>query len=176
MRASNRHIELYGLALIPSASTFLLLLVCLTPKPLPGLAQFMPLLALIPVFYWGLAMARDIPYWFVFLTGLISDTVTGLPLGLSSLLYMVFLAMLRAQHKYIHKEGFTLKWAYFSALLAGLCAVQWLAVSLFYSQAQAVFPAVLQWFLTLCCFPFIHKTCDMLQEWILARRWQILHG
>jgi hypothetical protein len=41
---------------------------------------------------------------------------------------------------------------------------------------MSVLPAFLQWLLTVCCYPILHKLFDGLSEYISERRWQILHG
>src|ERR1700722_13163714 len=101
----SKRFELFFLSALPALITAALAVFFLASKHIAGLSHFMPLLPLIPVFYWGMAHAREMPYWFVFPLGLMQDAVTGLPLGLSSLLYIFFLLLLHAQRKYIHKEG-----------------------------------------------------------------------
>jgi len=172
----SRRLELLFLAMLPALITIALAVFFLSSKHISGLNHFMPILPLIPVFYWGMAHARDMPYWFVFLLGLMMDAVMGLPLGMSSLLYMLFLMLLHAQRKYIHKEGFVIKWGYFAGLLGIISFLNWAMLSLFNSRSETFSPAILQWFLTICCYPFMHKGFDGLYEYIHSRRWQILHG
>src|SRR6266478_1286686 len=104
-------LELAFLASTPGLITTALAIFFLSSKHLSGLGQFMPALPLIPVFYWGLTHTRDMPYWFLFALGLVMDAVMGAPLGLSSLLYMLFLKLLHMQRRFIHKEGFVIKWS-----------------------------------------------------------------
>lgn len=176
MLQPSKRFELFFLSSLPMLITALLAVFFLIAKHIGGLNHFMPILPLIPVFYWGMAHARDMPFWFVFLLGLVLDAVMGLPLGLSSLLYIFFLVLLHAQRKYFHKEGFMIKWGYFAALLGAVCAFNWLILTLFNARAEAFFPGFLQWFFTVCCYPFMHKGFDELYEYIGSRRWQILHG
>jgi len=172
----SRRLQLLFLALIPALITLVLTIFFLSSKHVGGLSHFMPLLPLIPVFYWGMAQARDMPYWFVFLLGLLMDAVTGLPLGLSSLLYIAFLILLHSQRKYIYKEGFVMKWAFFAALLAAPNILSCLMLWLFYAYLPALTPVLLQWLLTVCCYPVMHKGFDRVFDYILSRRWQLLHG
>jgi len=171
-----RKVELLCWSVLPGLITTLLAIFFLASRHVGGLNHFMPLLPLIPIFYWGMNHARDMPYWFAFMLGLVMDAVTGMPMGLSSVLYVVFLLLIHSQRKYIHKEGFVIKWAYFTLLLGAICALNWIALSLFYSRVETMVPALLQWFLTVCCYPLLHKGFDALYEHISNRRWQILHG
>lgn len=163
-------------ACLPAGLTALLWLVCLVPKYVDVLNQFMPLLPLVPIFYWGIHRAGEMPYWFVFTLGLFMDVISGVPLGLTSLLYMVFLGIAHTQYKYVHKEGFVIQWGYFAVLLLTFCGAQWLCMSLVVGQAQSLLPASIQWVLTAACYPLLQHICNRLQETIAERRWQILHG
>lgn len=176
MIPASKKLYLLFLNVLPGAITLALLLFYLVAKHMNGLDRFMPLLPMIPIFFWGLMQAREMPYWFVFLIGLVMDSISGLPLGLSSLLYIFFLALLHAQRKYIHKEGFIVKWGYFAVLLAVMSSLHWIMLSLFNSRAESFFPSFLQWFFTVCCYPFMHKGFEGLYDFIHTRRWQILHG
>jgi rod shape-determining protein MreD len=43
----------------------------------------------ILVFYWSLKKAESLGYGFIFIAGLINDVVVGLPMGISSLAYLI---------------------------------------------------------------------------------------
>lgn len=171
-----RRFELWLLNALPVMITLLLVLIFLMSKHSGGLSRFMPILPLIPVFYWGMMQAREMPYWFVFLLGLVMDAVTGVPMGLSSLLYIMLLALLHTQRKFIHKEGFVIKWAYFALVLAVIASLNWILLSVFYGRAATLGPAFLQWLLTVCCYPIFHRLFDGLYHYVHSRRWQVLHG
>ncbi len=172
----SRRLELVFWGILPGLITLTLTILFLSAKHISGISQFMPLLPLIPIFYWGMTQASEMPYWFVFATGLVIDSVTGLPLGLSSLMYVFFLMLLQAQRKYFHKEGFVIKWAYFAALLGITGLLNWAVLSFFNSRLENLLPAIVQWFLTACCYPAFHKGFEGLHHYVHTRRWQILHG
>ncbi len=172
----TKRLELLFLGSLPAIITALLTVFYLTSKHVNGLNHFMPILPILPIFYWGMMQARDMPYWFVFTVGLVMDSVMGLPLGLTSLLFIFFLFMVHAQRKYFHKEGFVIKWGYFAILLAIASIANWMLLSLFIQHSEPPVPALIQWFLTMCFYPITHKCFDGLYEYIHSRRWQILHG
>lgn len=160
---------------VPCLMTLLLLVLYLAPKHIAGLGHFMPALPLIPIFYWGLFYPHEMPYWFAFAAGLVMDAVTGTPLGMSSLLYIVFLAMVQAQGKFIVREGFILQWGYFAMLLGLASFASWLFLLAVNGQAQGFFSGFIQWILTLCCYPLFHKGFDALTDRIHDRRRMIQH-
>jgi rod shape-determining protein MreD len=176
MLSLSRRLELYFLAAIPSLLTILLAILYLVPKHIDQLGNVMPLLPLMPVFYWGVQQARAVPYWLMFAIGLMVDTVTSPFLGLSSLIYILFLWLLMAQRRFFHKEGFLVKWIYLAVLLLVITAINWLLLSWYNTAAQPILPAMTQWLITVACYPVLHKIFDLLEEHIHSRRWEILHG
>lgn len=176
MISFSKRLELQFLSAIPSLLTLLLAIFYLVPKHIGGLSSVMPLLPLMPVFYWAMAHPQAIPYWFMFIIGLVMDAVMGMPLGLSSLLYIFFLSVINTQRKYFHKEGFLIKWGYLCILLLVTTGLNWLLLSWFHADAMPLIPAVIQWCLTIACYPVAHKLFDMLEHHIYDRRWQIMHG
>jgi len=175
MLSFPRRLELYFLAAVPSLLTFILAVLYLVPKHMEGLASVMPFLPIMPVFYWGIMHARAIPYWFVFLIGLVMDAVMGTPLGLSSLIYILFLSLVTTQRRFFHKEGFLVKWAYLAILLLVVAVFNWLLLSWFNGKSMPFMPATMQWLLTVACYPIAHKLFDLLEDHIHTRRWEILH-
>lgn len=163
-------VQSFLLSVVPAIMTLLLLLIYLVPKHISGLGSFMPLLPLAPVFYWGLH-PRQMPYWFVFALGLVMDSVSGQPLGLSSLLNVFFLAMVQAQHKHLHKEGFPIKWSYFALLLGGIMSLHFLLIAMFNSAMSGFLYALIQWALTVGLYPVLHRFFDMVERHSARQRW-----
>jgi rod shape-determining protein MreD len=172
----GKRFELFWLASLPSLITLLFALFFMSAKHIGGLDRFMPVLPLIPVFYWGMVRTRDIPYWFLFTLGVVIDAVSGLPLGMTALTYLFFLIALHTQRKYIHKEGFVIKLGFFAIILATADLFNWLALCAFYSRFEPVGAVFIQWLLTVCCYPFLHKGFDGIYHYTQSRRWQISHG
>lgn len=171
-----QRLELTLWSFLPATITLLLAGFFLSSKHIPGLNHVMPLLHTAPIYYWGMLHAREMPYWFVFALGLILDAVMGLPLGLTSLVFVAFLMLLHAQRKYIHREGFVVKWGYFAILLAATGSLNWFALALFHVQPEGLGRAFIQWLLMVCCYPVMHRCFDAVYDYINMRRWYILNG
>lgn len=171
-----RRLELIFWSLIPPCIILALALFTLLPKHMFGLSYFMPPLVMIPLFFFGLLQPRDVPYSLVFALGLVMDAVQGLPLGFSSLQYLLLLILLGEQSKYIIKEGFAVKWCYFAVLLLAVSFAGWVLLGLLQSQMQPLMPLLVQCLLTLCFYPLLHHAFDLLHEQSKHRRRQIAHG
>ena len=172
----SRRLELLAWNATPALLVALLAFFCLLPKHMSGLGNFMPLLPLAPIFFWGANEAREMPYWSVFAVGLFVDAATGQVFGLSALLNLFFLLTVHVQRKYIHKEGFVIKWGYFAMLLAGYQLAIWMVTSFIAGHWLALGTAFFQWLLTLCLYPFLHKAFEKINTHIHHRRWLIIHG
>lgn len=170
-----KRVELFLWAMMPVSVAFLLFLLCLIPKHIWGIGEVMPILPLIPMFYWGIK-ASEIPIWFGFFLGIITDAVSGAPLlGLSSLLYILFLFIVQSRAKHLQKEGFAFIWLNFSSLLAGFYFIQFLVFSIYNHQIFATAPAFLQFLLTVGLYPLFHKLFDIIEEKCQHRNWLLKH-
>jgi rod shape-determining protein MreD len=170
-----KNVELFIWAVMPACVTLFLFLFCTIPKHLWGINSAMPVLPLISIFYWGRVKTPEIPLWFAFLVGLLTDIIGGTPLGLSALLYLLFLLTLHERSKHLQNEGFMFIWWYFVMLLMGFCLLQFVIMSGFGNQFSALTPAFLQLFLTAGLYPLFHKLFDLLAEKCQHRRWLITH-
>ena len=73
---------------MPSASILALMLVNALPTRLPGFAPVVPLLPLIGVYYWSIYRPDLMPPALAFGLGILNDVIAGIPLGVSSLVYL----------------------------------------------------------------------------------------
>lgn len=175
-KKSNKRLELVLWKLVPLVITFILLVFCTIPKHMGGIGYVMPVLTLIPIFYWGKLQISEVPYWFAFIIGLLTDIMSGTPIGMSAMLYLLFLALLHSQSKYLHKEGFVIIWMYFAVLLTVISIFQWLIISLLNGQVYSTVPAFLQLLITISLYPLFHHLFDKISEHTKQRRWILKHG
>lgn len=169
-------LELLWLSLLPGLLTFFLMILGIAPKFIGDIGLAMPLLFLLPIFHWAQTQSRDMPYWVVFALGIVLDALSGVPLGLHALGLLFFLILVHSQRKYIHKEGFIIKWAYLAGLLAIILVGQWLVVTVFLSRAVNVGVLLLQWLFTVACYPALYGVFERMVAHISHRRWKILHS
>lgn len=73
-----------------------------------------PMLAWIGVYYWSLFRPASLPYWFLFLLGIMQDLVCGLPLGLSSLLLLLLRLFITRGRHLITLQHFIAIWTGFA--------------------------------------------------------------
>lgn len=176
MIQASKRIRLWLLAAVPSLLIFLLTMMFLVLRHTGAFSHFMPVLPLIPLFYWGMRQMQVVPYVWVALLGVMVDAVSGLPLGLTALAQIFFLFMVRGQRKHLHKEGFIIQWGFFALVLGLTELFTWGMLLAFYSHSPPVVPVVMQWLMTVCVYPLFHVVFDAVQHYLHARRWRIMHG
>jgi rod shape-determining protein MreD len=171
-----RQLWLLALAAVPGMVLLVAIIITTIPKHIDGLAGFMPALYVPVIYYWGMHHARHMPYWLVFLAGLVVDALGGQPMGLTSLLMIGFLIAVHYQHRTMHKEGFVLQWAMFALMLLVVSVSQWL-IMMFYQQAYITpVGGILQWMITTCLYPMMHQIFEGINRLLQNRRYQLLHG
>jgi rod shape-determining protein MreD len=164
-----RHqIEWLSWRLMPCFATIVLLLVAGLRIAIVGPNGIMPDLPLISVYYWWIFLPGALPYWFLFLIGLAEDTLSGLPLGVTSLVNMSFVFLLTAERHVFGKMLFGSVWIGFVLLSLIAFALQWLLVSLVTVTAQPAGGALFQWGVTCCAYPVMHWLLGRLQSTVSA--------
>lgn len=152
-----RRLSIAGEKLIPGALTFFLLLLGAIPKRFLLIADFAPLLGVIGIYYWGLFKPRLMPYWLVFLFGLLQDVLFNLPLGLSPLLLLLLRLTVASQRRAFTRETFLTLWFGFAVLSTAFSVAAWVMVSLWDGVAMPFEAPLLQWLVTVICYPPLHR-------------------
>lgn len=157
------------LAVTPALVTFALVLLELIGQQRYGIAAFLPILPLGSIYYWSLHSPRRMPYGVAFFSGLLYDSLFGLPLGVSSLLFMLFKWLLHAQHRQFSKEAFGLIWLCLAALAAVVMIGQWALGTLYSESMLPVEAAFVQYTLTVLIYPVMHWLFMKLDSCMLRR-------
>lgn len=98
----------------PVALTLLVAILSVVPLRLPGHALLAPDVVLMTVFYWTVHRPDLMRGWAAFAVGLLTDVLTGAPLGVNALVLVLVHAALLAQHKVFRGKGFGLVWCAFA--------------------------------------------------------------
>lgn len=150
-------LELSSRLLAPGIVTLFLVLFMVAPRQITGSVEFMPLFALMSIYYWGIFRPDVMPYWFVFIVGLLQDTLLGQPLGISSLLYLLFRWMVPRQRRLFTRQVFGALWLGFVLITATIFLLKWTCLTLFFGRPMGLQPAAMQWVITVGLYPFLHQ-------------------
>lgn len=140
---------------LPVVSLMLLAFIVAIPVGLPGFPNIRPELVLIGTFYWAVFRDDLVPLTALFLIGLFQDSLTGAPLGLTSLMLLVAYGFAQSQKKAFFGRPFFIVWIGFGLLLAPLSLIGWVVASSFQQAVQPLSLVLGQVALTFTLFPIV---------------------
>ncbi|MDP2697461.1 rod shape-determining protein MreD [Thalassospira sp.] len=147
--------------MVPAFSVFVLLLISLVPVGLPMVSTVTPALTLMSVFYWSINRPDLLTALAAFIIGLVQDLLTGLPLGVSSLVLLIVQTLSANQGRFFQNKSFAVLWWAFALVALAALLVQWLFTSALIGALLPFKPLVTSYILTAALFPLI--------AWVLTR-------
>ena len=155
MRAATwmERTELQLRGLTPVTFTLLMVLASALPWHLPSFAPVTPAFAAMAIYYWSIYRPDKLPYAATFCLGLLHDLLTGTPLGLTALVYLLVQAVLNSQRTFFHGKPFLVVWWGFSLVMPGMALVSWIIASLYFNAWVPPLPFVIQAVLTVLLYP-----------------------
>lgn len=132
--------------------------------------SFVPMVGLMFTFFWTLHRPLLVPFWAVFLLGLIEDIISVGPLGLTSILLLIVVAALHDQRKFFLNRAFALSWAGFAILSVLAYVVTWLLTSFHEMSAMPPLPLLAQVATTVLVFPLFAWLFGYLDKRVIMRK------
>ncbi len=161
MESQLRRLRYTVAGMTPFIVAAILAMVITVPLQLPHVGAITPWLPLAAVFYWAVYRPDLFGYGAAFCLGLVSDIVTGGPLGLGALVLVAAQAVSMTQRRFfLHKPFHVLWWGF--ALIAPLAMLlRWLLALIYTGTLLDLAPVLLQAIVTVAVFPAV--------AWILGR-------
>jgi len=150
--------------LMPFAVTTLAMLLGMVPMQIPYYAVVTPPLVLVSIFYWAIHRPDLLRPSVVFLLGVLQDLLSGAPLGISPLVYIIAYWLLIAQRRFFLGGGFLALWWGFAIVAMVAALVQWLAYSVILVSLVDFAPAGFQALLAIAVFPLPAWACMRLHR------------
>jgi rod shape-determining protein MreD len=113
----------------PVGMTLGFLLIGAAPLQLPLLHALIPSLPLIALFYWSLYRPELMPTVAVFVLGLLEDAMSGAPLGVHALTFMIVKWTVVAQRRFFAGKPFEVIWLGFSVVVLVFTGLSWMLTS-----------------------------------------------
>ena len=113
-----------------------------------GLKYFSFNFPFILIFFFTLKEFKHFDYLFVFIAGLINDTVTGLPLGISSLSYMLLCAATAYFRNITIRPDPVKDWFYFLLIISLINSLIYSILTLFFSFSLVLMSYLVNTFFT----------------------------
>jgi rod shape-determining protein MreD len=141
---------------LPAVLAVLFLLLHAIPQRQLLFSDVVPSFTCMTIYYWCLFRPSLMPYWFLFLLGLLQDILLGLPLGASPLVFILFRISVISLQRLFGKETFWGIWVWFSILTAFASLGVFSIMGLIQHEWIPLNSAVIQWVLTVACYPLVH--------------------
>ncbi len=153
----------------PSLATFLLVLLSVTPLPIPSYGEVAPVLPMIAVYYWATHRPDLLPFSVVFVAGFLLDVLTGGPLGLHSFVFLICQFLVVTQRRLLVGQPFLFLWVGFVVVALLGAFLEWLAFGIYANDIQSLGPPLVSALITMALFPMISWLLLQMQRGLLRR-------
>jgi hypothetical protein len=128
-----------------------------------GVSSLTPMFDLMIVFYFSI-FCPVFPVWFVFLLGMWSDSLTGAPLGATSLCYIVLIkSLLLLNSKTMAMDNFKQIWKQFAFFSAAFLLMKWTILSIADGTTYSLWSPLLQFIISGVLYILMHRFFDYLK-------------
>ncbi len=142
-------------AVSPFAVTVLLALFSVIPQRAPDIAPVMPALVLIAVYFWSVFRPDLMPFWAIFLVGVVQDLLTGIPLGAGIVPLLLVHGYIGTQRRFFASATMPMLWIVFALVAAVALALTWVLSCLVLGALVDPTNAALQYLTTIAAYPCV---------------------
>jgi rod shape-determining protein MreD len=146
-------IDQAGRNIAPMAVTVVLMLIGMAPLHLPNYASIAPALPLMALYYWVIHRPDLLRPSLAFALGLLQDLLSGTPLGMTPMIYVLVYWGVLTQRRFFLGTSFAMLWFGFTLIAFGAAFVGWLAYSILNLRLLSPDPALMQALMTVVLFP-----------------------
>ena len=132
-----------------------LLLISAFPIHVFDLPSVRPGFALAAVYYWAAFRPATLSYSAVFILGLLTDLMTGGPIGLNAVTYIMIQWVTGTQRRFLLGQSFAVLWACFFVVVVTTFSFQWLVTSGFAMRLMSIRPVIVDAVLTGLAYPLM---------------------
>ena len=127
-----------------------------------------PIIPLLVVFFWSIYSPDHMPSPSVFLIGLLQDLLTGGPLGLWAVVYLVTQYIVSSQRAYFLGREQKVVWLGFTLAATGASLILWLVMSLMSGIMLPVLDLFIQVAATILIYPLFGAVFRQLHSRVLV--------
>lgn len=159
---------------LPGGAVLLTTLMCALPwsmtSPASPAASLSATIPIAVVFACGIWWPDRLPSWIAFLAGLLTDAVTGGPLGYWALLYLLALTGARATNPLAEMPGLRIAWLAFAVTSLALSLVAWSVTSVYHLEFANWRPIAWPMGILVVGFPVVAAVLIALNRWAEGKR------
>ena len=121
------------------------------------------------IFYWVIRRPAILPYGFIFLAGFINDVVAGLPIGISSVTYLILAGFAAYIRNLTVHPSLLSDWMTFLPSILITNSIYFIVMKVIFDIEINYLNIVLNTFFTLCLYPLIGGLFNIILK-IISRR------
>lgn len=140
---------------IPLISTFLLMMLFMTPVGLMQVNYFRPMVGVCCVFYWVLKKEAFFGYFSAFIIGFCADIASSSPLGVNILLFLWLTFAAKWLAHYFRSATFGVNWFIFGLTFFCLVVLKWLLLMLYFGKVFSCGEILVNYLVTVMSYPLI---------------------
>jgi len=153
---SLENIDWIWRGLIVQVSIFILFSLSFVYISFPLSVDVKPYFLLIAIFFWGIRRPSIISPILLFIYGLLQDIFLGYPLGLHSILYLIFFFFIRQQRLYLMSQTYLVYLMFFCLFCTLYGALEWSFFAIRYLQIFDIKMFVFSSIFTVLIYPIIN--------------------
>lgn len=158
------NIRWFARAGIAQIFIILLLLFSMVSFSLPYTDTVRPLFIIIPIYYWSVYRPSLMPVIFVFMLGLIIDFVSGFPVGIHAIIFVIVQILIKSQRLFLMGQPYLMFWLGFAVISSGVYFFQWLFFTIRYFNLMPIADVLASNIITILLFPITALILTFIQR------------
>jgi len=123
----------------------------------------------ILIFYWSLKKSGSLGYGLIFIAGLFNDVVVGLPMGVSSLIYLLICGFAAYLRNITLRPNLIKDWFFFLFTISLLNSLNYILLTLFFSFKISYEESLFNLFFTFVFYIIFAYIFDIYQKIIMGK-------
>lgn len=157
----SKKLEIFARFCVAYSLVVVFLMLDMISFNVPYFNEIRPSFTLMALFYWSIYRPSMVPSWLAFFLGLLVDIVSGLPLGLNALLYVIVARIIQSQRKIFMGQVFLSVYIGYVLVSSGAAALEWAIFCLIGFEIVAFKPVMGSILLGFAFFPLAFLLMNM---------------
>jgi len=149
------HLRQSGRSAIPFATALAASAIDALPLPSAAPDAVAPVTLLGAVFFWSIHRPELLGAAAIFAVAVVHDGLTGLPLGMTPLAFLLTRSLLLPKDLFLATSPFMVVWACFALTTAVALGLRWLIATLWWQHVMPLGPSLFEACLTVLVYPLI---------------------
>lgn len=135
-----------------------------------NISDYLPLFDVMIIYYFTIIRPRVFAIWFLFVLGLVCDSINGFPLGITALTYILTVKLFHAlSHRVVLKENFGEVLGQFVFFAFVIFFLKWLMLSLYNLEIYNFVSPLIQLSTTCVAYILMHRFFSYLDKKLLPQ-------